>query len=190
MYKLLYFLGNVRRNNTYKFKRVILKLFFILHGCKVGRGLRCHSFPRFRISPYKNFFIGDKVTIGDNITFEILPSGHLTLGNNVKLTQQILISSGKEINIGEYSIFAENVSIRDGDHNTAANMPVSLQSTSFRPIQIGKDVWIGAGTLILKGSDIPDGVVIGANSVVLHGLKLERNHVYAGSPVKKIRVRE
>ena len=178
------------RNNLYKFKGLLLKFYFFIHGCKSGDKLRCHTFPRFRIPPNKNYLIGNNVTIGYDITFEVQKTGSLIIGDFVKLTQNALISAGSKVSIGDYSLFGENVSIRDGDHSSSIDKPVSLQPNIYNPISIGRDVWIGAGSYVLQGSRIPDGVIIGANSVVLAKSDLKSNCVYAGSPVKLIKTRK
>lgn len=54
-----------------------------------------------------------------------------------------------------------------------------------KPIEIGKDCFIGANSIILKGTVIGDGCVIGAGSVVCG--KFEPNTVIAGNPAKVIR---
>jgi acetyltransferase-like isoleucine patch superfamily enzyme len=187
--KTLIYFESAYKNNLFKIKGFLLRQFLIAHGCKVGSKLRCHCFPVFRTVPWKNIIIGQNVTIGYNITFEILQTGKLIIGDYVKLTQNILVASGSEIRIGDYSLFGENVSIRDGDHNTSIQKSITFQTSTFSPVYIGKDVWIGAGCFILKGSIIPDGVIIGANSVVLKDIQLKRNTIYAGSPVKEIGVR-
>lgn len=190
MSRFLFYIETAYRNNLFKIKGSILRLYFLSHGCKVGKKLRCHTFPHFRVPPYKNYFIGDNVTLGYNLTFEVLDKGNLFIGNFVKLTQNILISSGSQIKIGEFSLFAENVSIRDGDHKSLSNRPIIFQENKYSEINIGKDVWIGAGSLILPGAIIPDGVIIGANSIVLGKSNLKSYSIYAGSPVKYIKDRK
>ena len=56
-------------------------------------------------------------------------------------------------------------------------------------ITIGSDVWIGAHSVIQSGANIPDGVVLGTNTLVLSDEKLEPFDIYAGSPAKLIRFR-
>lgn len=51
-------------------------------------------------------------------------------------------------------------------------------------VKIGNNVFIGVKTTILKGAQIGDNVIIGANSLV--NKKLEANAVYAGNPAKYI----
>jgi acetyltransferase-like isoleucine patch superfamily enzyme len=55
------------------------------------------------------------------------------------------------------------------------------------PIVIGNNVWIGRNCLIMPGTVIEDGVVIGANSLVKGTLK--KDTIYAGNPVQEIRQR-
>lgn len=51
-------------------------------------------------------------------------------------------------------------------------------------VSIGNNVFIGANSTILKGSQIGNNVIIGAGSLV--SKKLEDNMVYAGNPAKRI----
>lgn len=51
-------------------------------------------------------------------------------------------------------------------------------------VNIGNNVFIGQKSLILKGADIGDNVVIGAGSVV--SKRLAGNAVYAGAPARKL----
>jgi acetyltransferase-like isoleucine patch superfamily enzyme len=178
------------KNNLYKCKGFILRVYLILHGCKVGKKLRCHNFPILRIIPNNNISIGHQVTIGFKITLEVSPGGRLVIDDFVNLTQNILISAGNHIHIGAYSLIGENVSIRDGDHGSDSGKPICFQKIEYSPVYIGKDVWIGAGSFILKGSYVSDGAIIGANSVVLEKSQIKPDTIYAGSPVKEISVRK
>ena len=51
-------------------------------------------------------------------------------------------------------------------------------------IEIGDDVWIGAGAVITPGVMVGRGAVIGANSVVTH--HVPEYEVWAGVPARKI----
>jgi acetyltransferase-like isoleucine patch superfamily enzyme len=68
----------------------------------------------------------------------------------------------------------------------AATPSVFLVRT-MRMIKIGNNVNIGADTLILPGVTIEDNVIVGANSLVPKEARLEKDSVYGGVPVKKIR---
>jgi UDP-3-O-[3-hydroxymyristoyl] glucosamine N-acyltransferase len=189
MANLLFRIECSLRNILIRMKGKMLKFFLSTHGCKVGKGLRCHSFPRFRIPPHGNYFIGNHVTVGNNICFEVFEDAMLIIGDRVRITQDILISAGRSVTIGKNSLIGERVSIRDGNHSIGANDLILNQPQIYNPVIIGEDVWIAAGCFVLGGSLIPDGVVIGANSTVLSKSKLLPNSVYAGNPVifKKVR---
>ena len=172
------------------------KLIYLLRGkclsiylrwccCKVGTGLKCRQWPNFRQFPYKNISIGNNVTIGQRITFDVHRSGELVIGNNVNLTQDIVISVCEQIVIGNYTMIGEFVSIRDADHGTNPDEYMCKQALNAARIVIGEDVWIAAGCRVLKGAMIPDGCVVGANAVVTKKSFLDKTAykgIYAGVP--------
>jgi acetyltransferase-like isoleucine patch superfamily enzyme len=174
------------RNIHFRIKGKLFKLYLILLGCKIGKNLKCKQFPIFRSIPYKNIEIGDNVNFGYRITLDIQTSGKLKLGNRVNLTQDIVISSIESVEIGHNTLIAENVSIRDGDHQFKLGSNINIQPLTSSKINIGNDVWIAAGTRVLKGATLPDGCIIGANSLVIKKSKLEQNKIYAGTPVVEI----
>ncbi len=76
-----------------------------------------------------------------------------------------------------------------GNHRFAQlDKPIRAQGTEPLPISIGDDVWIGAGVMVLGGSSISDGCVIGAGSVVRG--QLPPRVVAAGVPARIIRSRD
>ncbi len=177
------------RNALHRLRGRLLKSYLTLHGCAIGKHLKCKRFPRIRTVPRANIRIGDNVTIGFDITLDIHPSGVLVIGDRVNLTQQILLNSRSRITIGDDCLIAENVSIRDGDHTYAARRPIAGQPIDSAPIAIGNGAWIGAFTMVLKGADIPEGAIIGAQSLVIQSSRLAPYRVYAGAPVKYLKTR-
>ena len=77
--------------------------------------------------------------------------------------------------------------IIDMDHGTQADKRIVEQTNSVAPVIIGEDVWIAANATVLKGSDIKDGAVIGAKSLVKG--EIPENAIAVGIPatVKKYR---
>ncbi|HWT65859.1 MAG TPA: DapH/DapD/GlmU-related protein, partial [Terracidiphilus sp.] len=53
------------------------------------------------------------------------------------------------------------------------------------PVRVGRNVFIGTGSIVLKGVEIGDGSVIGAGSVVTKSIPA--NCIAAGNPCKVIR---
>ncbi len=81
-----------------------------------------------------------------------------------------------EIRIGANALIAPAVQLLTATHPLRAAeriVPVAERApgrspyrTHARPISIGDDVWIGAGTIVLPGVTIGDAVTIGAGSLV------------------------
>ncbi len=70
-----------------------------------------------------------------------------------------------EVTIGEKTQIGSGVQILTADHpRDPAIRAAGLESG--KPVHIGRNVWIGAGALILPGVTIGDDAIIGAGSVV------------------------
>lgn len=95
-----------------------------------------------------------------------------------------LIAAKESIIIKSNCLIAEMVVIRDQDHILKNNVNTMDSGFKIEPVIINENVWLGAKSTILRGSEIPSGAVIGANSVVKG--KLEKNTIYAGIPAKKL----
>ena len=108
------------------------------------------------------------------------------VGLNVYIGCGVVITAHEEIKIGAGTLIAEYVTIRDQDHVfDDPGIPVEQQGRTSAPVSIGDNCWIGAKVTITRGVTVPDGSVIGANSVVTRSLHGGR--VYAGAPAKMLR---
>jgi carbonic anhydrase/acetyltransferase-like protein (isoleucine patch superfamily) len=52
---------------------------------------------------------------------------------------------------------------------------------------VGNRVLVGMGSIVMDGAIVEDDVLIGAGSLVSPKKRLERGHLYRGSPVEKVR---
>ena len=73
------------------------------------------------------------------------------------------INCANKISIGSYTKIAPNVSINDHDHNYKG---VEGGNLIKGEVIIGKNVWIGSNSVILRGTVIEDNAVVAAGSVV------------------------
>lgn len=91
--------------------------------------------------------------------------------------------------IGDYSMLAPEVFIIGGDHNfEKAGVPILFSGRGrITETNIGKDVWIGARSIILTGLKIGDGAIIAAGSVVTKDVPSFA--IYGGVPAKFIKWR-
>lgn len=108
---------------------------------------------------------GKGLMIGRNSSITVRPGGLLTIGEMSSLNADCKIVCQDYISIGKNTYFGPNVLVYDHDHYFDGD---GVKRTDFvtRPISIGNNCWIGAGTIILKGTTIGDKCVIAAGSVV------------------------
>ena len=85
-------------------------------------------------------------------------------------------------------MIAPFVYIVDNDHNFNDKELLVDSDLECEDIIIEDNVWIGAHAIILKGTKIGTGSVIGAGSVVKGNI--EKNSVIAGNPHKVIKTRD
>lgn len=114
----------------------------------------------------------------------------IEIDNNVDIGNGTIIYSSKNgggVEIGNNSVVAAQTYIIDIDHGIKKSKLIREQSNTAAPVKIGEDVWIAANATIIKGSNIGDGAVIGANSFV-NG-KIEPYSICVGIPAKKIKMR-
>jgi len=190
MIKLLAYIEAVAKNKHQRLKGILFTFYLKLHGCKVGKGLKCATFPYIKGFLNKNITIGNYVDLGRNNTFELSGNGHLYFGDHVLLHQNILISCNSKITFGKFAGVAENVSIRDGNHQFAKGSYFRLQNSVSEPIEICEDTGIAAGCVIMMGSKISKGAFIGANSIVSRKNVIEEYGIYAGNPLKLLSIRK
>ena len=108
--------------------------------------------------------IGEKVRVHSGSKIKVRKGGRVVIESGVKINYNCIIVCHKSIQIGEGTEFGPSVYIYDHDHDFRAG----LKANKFKeaPVKIGKNCWIGANTVILRGATIGDGCVIAAGSVV------------------------
>ena len=125
-----------------------------------------------RFSPNVVFEItkGAKVTLGKMVRahsgckFKVRKNAELIIEDGVKINYYCIFACHEKITIGAGTEFGPSVYLYDHDHDYRAG----LKENKFKsaPITIGKNCWIGAQTVILRGTIIGDNCVIGAGCVV------------------------
>ncbi len=140
-----------------------------------------HTGGRIRIE------VGEHCRFGRDVFLETCEQGRIRIGENVRINTGVTLVSYAGIAIGNDCLIGEYVSIRDANHGTHPDSVMRTQPHGSLPISIGDDVWIGRGSVILKGVQIGSGAVVGANSVVTHDI--EPMVIAGGVPAKIIRRR-
>lgn len=132
--------------------------------------------------------IGQNTSIRNNSQL-LTYGGNITIGDDCSINPDCFLQGAGGITIGNLVRIGPHVIIIASEHNYQDPIiPIHKQGATSIGVQIGSDVWIGAGAIILDGVSIGDGSVIGAGSVVTK--KVEPFSVMAGVPAKKIKSRK
>lgn len=115
-------------------------------------------------------------------TTEKLVSMGMTVGKNFQRLSGAILDPGHcwLIEIGDNVTIAPRVHILCHDASTKMH----LGMTKIGRVTIGNNVFIGAESVVLPGVKIGNNVVIGANSTITHDVP--DNTVVAGNPARKI----
>lgn len=113
--------------------------------------------------------------------------GDVHIGKNSYINSGTVMYSGNGIRIGEDVLIAANCTLAPTNHEYIEK-DKTIKEQRFKQskggIIIEDDVWIGANCVILDGSIIRKGAVIGANSLVNN--EVPEYSIFYGSPAKKV----
>jgi len=114
-----------------------------------------------RISNKASVSIGKELVSRSNVTLRV-EEGTLTIGDKCFLNNNVSMTCMEQITVGNGCQIANNVVIVDHDHDYKN----SLSQFTKERVTIGNHVWIGANSVILKGTTIGNYCVIAAGSIV------------------------
>lgn len=94
-----------------------------------------------------------------------------------------------KVSIGRFSLLANHVTIIGGDHiYKKVGVPTIYAGRDIeKATEIGQDVWIGANSIIMTGVKIGDGAIVAAGSVV--SKDVAPYTIVGGAPAKYIKDR-
>lgn len=109
---------------------------------------------------------------------------NITVGDSFYSNHNLVVNDGAGVTFGDNVFIAPNCCFTTAEHPTDPEQRKKGLEIA-KPITIGNNVWIGAGSTILAGVTIGDNTVIGAGSVVKKSIP--SNVVAVGVPCKVIR---
>lgn len=124
---------------------------------------------------------------GDSVW--MTPPFHCDYGTNIELGERVFFNFNCvvldvcPVRIGDFTLFGPAVQIYGALHPMDAGL--RRQQEFGKPVNIGSDVWVGGGAIILPGVTIGDRAVIGAGSVVTRDIP--EGTFAAGNPCRVIR---
>ena len=164
---------------------------WILRNRKIqsGRNIIFKKGIQISICETGRLFIGDNAFFNENCYILLtMPQPKVEIGKWVFAGRNTIIASKNSIKIGDYTIIAPNCYFIDHEHGFSKNDVIHNQLSVLKEVTIGRDCFFGAGTMVLGGSNVRDGAVIGANSVVTGNIP--PYEIWAGNPAKFIKNRE
>lgn len=115
---------------------------------------------------------GGRVRLGD-VCFRrpffcrVGPRGQITVGGGTFINYSAKVIAHESIIIGSKCLIGPNVGIYDFDHRHELDgTNYGSQGMLTEPVTIGDNVWIGANSVILKGTTIGDNTIIASGAVV------------------------
>lgn len=151
--------------------------------------LTAYAYARYRafISPRAEVELGRNLVLGRGSvvgSFSKVKSadGRLLIGDGTMIATSCFIAAGAGgLQIGNDVLVGPNVTIVGVNYNyDRLDLPFVEQGETSRGITIGDNVWLGAGTVVLDGSEIGSGVIVAPNSTVSG--KILPNTILQGNP--------
>ena len=153
-----------------------------------------------KIRGMRNISIGKQCKFGSFFWLEAVDhyygqklNPNIEIGNDVVINDFVHIAAVNSVKIGDRCLIASKVLITDHSHgiydgsdqSSPAEPPVFRKLSSKKGVIIGENVWLGEYVSVLPGAIIGDGVIVGANSIVVG--ELPANTICVGSPAKPIK---
>lgn len=106
---------------------------------------------------------------------------NISVGDSFYSNHNLVITDGAKVSFGDNVFIAPNCCFTTAEHAIDPEQRKAGIEVA-KPITIGNNVWIGAGSTVLAGVTIGDNTVIGAGSVVTKSIP--SNVVAVGVPCK------
>lgn len=159
-------------------------------GCWIERKA---SFERFRSTREPGLVLGRRVRAYTATYFNVEPPGVLEIGDDCILAGAMFMVAG-HVRLGRRVVVSYGVTIADCDFHpldpelrrldAIAHAPGGAyherQPFEAEPVDIGDDVRIGVGAIVLKGVTVGDGATVAAGAVVTRDVPA--GAVVAGNP--------
>ena len=109
---------------------------------------------------------------------------NIEVGDYFYANHNFIVQDGVSVKFGDNVFIAPNCLVTTAEH--AVDPQLRKEGVEIaKPVTVGNNVWIGAGSILLAGVSIGDNSVIGAGSVVTKDIPA--NVVAVGVPCKVLR---
>jgi acetyltransferase-like isoleucine patch superfamily enzyme len=113
----------------------------------------------------------------------------IKIGSWVRISKRCYLNGEGGITIGDGTILAPEVVILSSTHRHKQDKYLPYDEyDEFRPVTIGRGVWIGYRAMIVPGVTIGDGAIVAMGAVVTKDV--EAGNIVGGNPAKIISQRD
>lgn len=131
--------------------------------------------------------VGSNIYIASGV--HILNPKNLVLGDNTVISENVVITASGGVMINSYSLIGYGSKILSANHKIPENKGIIWGAGhDYAPVNIETGVWIGANVVILPGIKVGQGSVIAAGAVVTKNVP--EFSIVGGNPAKLIRERK
>ncbi|MDH4568832.1 acyltransferase [Pseudomonas sp. BN414] len=152
-----------------------------------------------RLSDKASYYNCQNISIGDNVRIDdfcVLSAGvgGISVGNYIHIAVYTSLIGAGRITLGDFSNISSKVAIySSNDDYSGASMtnpmvPEEFTNVFHADVGIGQHVIIGAGSIVLPGVTLEEGVAVGALSLVTR--TCEAFGIYSGVPARRIKERK
>lgn len=134
----------------------------------------------FRVEKEGQCIFEGSAHLGRGTKIAVHKGADLILGDNFAISASSTIKCFKHIKMGKDILFAWDCLVMDSDGHQIFDEDGKLLNPNMEII-FGDKIWLGCGVTVLKGSNIPDNCVIGANTMIAGG-KFSPNSIITGNP--------
>lgn len=117
--------------------------------------------------------LNGKTRIGQGCCVEVGKDATMTLGRDFNVTGRSTLLCTNRITFGNDCLLSWDLLIMDTDWHKVISITDGGILNPSKPINIGNHVWIGCRSLILKGVNISDNVIVAANSIISRNIDEE-----------------
>jgi len=162
------------------------------HKIEIGKGVAINDFAV--LDAYGGnkacIKIGDDTLISRNTVLNS-KGGAIEIGSNTNIgMMSTIFSRDCRVKVGNDVLISAYCYLMGGGNHSIdrTDIPISQQGAECRGIEIGDNVWLGAGVRILDGCSIARDSIIGTNSFV--NQDIPEFAIAAGSPAKIVKMRK
>ncbi len=152
-----------------------------------------------KISRKASVYGATRISIGNDVRIDDFciisaGAGGISVGSYIHVAAYTSLIGAGRIELMDFSNLSSRVSVYSssddysGEWMTNPTVPGRFSGVNHAPVKICKHVIVGAGSIILPGSTLEEGVAVGALSLIKGCCKAFG--VYAGSPAKRIAERK